>query len=40
LARGYGVDALRADCSESLTRALRQALASNKPMLIEVETRT
>jgi benzoylformate decarboxylase len=40
LARGYGVDALRADSSESLTRALRQALASNKPMLIEVETRT
>jgi len=39
LARGYGVEALRADSAESLTSALRQALAGNKPVLIEVETR-
>jgi benzoylformate decarboxylase len=39
LARGYGVEALHADSGESLTSALRQALAGNKPVLIEVETR-
>ncbi|WP_321816582.1 MULTISPECIES: benzoylformate decarboxylase [unclassified Paraburkholderia] len=39
LARGYGVEAVNANSSESLTTALRQALASNKPMLIEVDTR-
>jgi benzoylformate decarboxylase len=39
LARGYGVEALHADSAESLTSALRQALAGNKPVLIEVETR-
>ncbi len=39
LARGYGVDALHADSSASLTSALRQALASKRPVLIEVETR-
>jgi benzoylformate decarboxylase len=39
LARGYGVDALHANSGASLTAALEQALASNKPFLIEVETR-
>ncbi|BBU32934.1 benzoylformate decarboxylase (plasmid) [Burkholderia sp. THE68] len=39
LARGYGVEALHADSGASLTAALRQALASNRPVLIEVETR-
>ncbi|SAL60622.1 benzoylformate decarboxylase [Caballeronia terrestris] len=39
IAEGYGVQALRADSSESLTKALSRALASNKPTLIEVETR-
>jgi benzoylformate decarboxylase len=39
LARGYGVDALHANSAASLKAALVQALASNKPFLIEVETR-
>lgn len=39
LARGYGVDALNVNSSESLTAALRHALASDRPVLIEVETR-
>lgn len=39
LARGYGVEAVHADSGEALASALRHALASNKPMLIEVETR-
>jgi benzoylformate decarboxylase len=39
LARGYGVDALHANSGASLKAALEQALASNKPFLIEVETR-
>ncbi|SFB00570.1 benzoylformate decarboxylase [Collimonas sp. OK607] len=40
LARGYGVDALHVDSSETLAAALKQALAGNKPVLIEVETCT
>jgi benzoylformate decarboxylase len=39
LARGYGVDALPANSGASLKAALEQALAGNKPFLIEVETR-
>lgn len=39
LARGYGVEALHADSGESLSSALGHALASEKPVLIEVETR-
>ncbi|MCG5076729.1 benzoylformate decarboxylase [Paraburkholderia tagetis] len=39
LARGYGVEALHANSGETLASALRQALAGNKPVLIEVETR-
>jgi benzoylformate decarboxylase len=39
LARGYGVEALHAESGVELADALRRALASGKPMLIEVETR-
>jgi benzoylformate decarboxylase len=39
LARGYGVESLHVDSSEALTDALRQALSSSRPLLIEVETR-
>ncbi|MGF6780352.1 benzoylformate decarboxylase [Paraburkholderia sp. GAS334] len=39
LARGYGVDALHANSGASLKAALEQALGSDKPFLIEVETR-
>ncbi|WP_322061602.1 benzoylformate decarboxylase [Paraburkholderia sp. J63] len=39
LARGYGVGAANVASSDALTAALRRALASDKPMLIEVETR-
>ncbi|WP_321883911.1 benzoylformate decarboxylase [Burkholderia cepacia] len=39
LAKGYGVDAIHVDSSEQLTVALHQAIASKRPMLIEVETR-
>ncbi len=39
LARGYGVEALHAASSQTLYAALRQALAGNRPVLIEVETR-
>ncbi|MNT90789.1 Benzoylformate decarboxylase [compost metagenome] len=39
LARGYGVEALHADSSHALIASLRQALAGNRPVLIEVETR-
>lgn len=39
LARGYGVEAIHASSGETLTAALRQALASNKPTLIEVDIR-
>ena len=39
LARGYGVEALHADSSQTLIASLRQALAGNRPVLIEVETR-
>lgn len=39
LARGYGVEAVNASSSEALTAALRQALASDKPLLIEVDIR-
>lgn len=39
LARGYGVEAMHVNSSESLMSALRQALAGKRPVLIEVETR-
>ncbi|MDF3887971.1 benzoylformate decarboxylase [Cupriavidus basilensis] len=39
LASGYGVDALQADSSQALVVALRKALSSDRPVLIEVETR-
>ncbi|QBR03688.1 benzoylformate decarboxylase [Paraburkholderia pallida] len=38
LARGYGVQAMRAASSDSLRQSLQQALASKSPVLIEVET--
>jgi benzoylformate decarboxylase len=38
LARGYGVEALHADSADTLTSALRHALAATGPVLIEVET--
>ncbi|SAK79424.1 benzoylformate decarboxylase [Caballeronia fortuita] len=37
LAEGYGVDAVNARSSEELASALRKALGSKKPMLIEVD---
>lgn len=39
LAHGYGVSAVRANSSETLETALREALQNKKPVLIEVETR-
>jgi benzoylformate decarboxylase len=39
LANGYGVEAMRADSSQALIAALRRALASDRPVLVEVETR-
>lgn len=39
LARGYGVEAHRANSGQALIASLRQALAGNRPVLIEVETR-
>jgi benzoylformate decarboxylase len=39
LAKGYGVKSYRADSSESFTAALKSALDTNEPVLIEVETR-
>ncbi|MFC4518484.1 benzoylformate decarboxylase [Cupriavidus pinatubonensis] len=39
LASGYGVEALQANSSHALIVALRKALSSDRPMLIEVETR-
>lgn len=39
LAQGYGVESRRADNSDAFIAALNEALASDRPMLIEVETR-
>jgi benzoylformate decarboxylase len=38
IAKGYGVDARQATSGETFAAALRQALASHRPMLIEVTT--
>lgn len=39
LAKGYGVKSYRANSSETFTAALKSALDTNEPVLIEVETR-
>jgi benzoylformate decarboxylase len=38
IAKGYGVDARQATSGETFAATLRQALASHRPMLIEVTT--
>lgn len=38
LAQGYGMQALRARSTDELAVAMREALAMNKPVLIEIET--
>jgi len=39
LARGYGIQAVRADTPDQLRGALHEAISGNEPVLIEVATR-